>query len=169
MPKTRSQPTKPARKQRRPAADPMAQMRDLLLGATLQRLGKATDAAIATQKQRLQRQQQQLSRRIERRSKELTTRVARLSRKLANAQGNSRRALATLQQEHGKALRALQQELVGSMQAIRAELATTVTALEQRLTKAIEAMQHGKTDRSALASLFEDFAQRVAGGQKKRA
>jgi hypothetical protein len=29
-------------------------------------------------------------------------------------------------------------------------------------------MQHGKTDRSALASLFEDFAQRVAG-QKKRA
>ena len=168
MPKTNA-----ARKKRRPTRqttpDAMTQMRTLLLGTSLQQVAAATDTAIATQKQRLRRQQRLLSQRIERRTKELSTRLGKLQRKVVTADTGSRRMLAALQQEHQKSIRALQQETTAAMQGLKTELAAMLHALDQRMTKAIADMQHGKTDRSALASLFEDFAQRVAGAQKKRA
>ncbi|WP_457651905.1 hypothetical protein [Rhodocaloribacter sp.] len=84
--------------------------------------------------------------------------AARERQALAEA---SRTALAELDARHSEAERALRERLLGQSKELSEEIERRIQTLSAMVRDAVDTLQDEKTDRRALADLFEEFSTRL--------
>lgn len=156
--------TKKTARRRKSAPEPLAQIRDLLFGPLSGNLAQQLRAVRDDQLRRARRLQKEVAEQKRQQTRRLATagkRATAMQKAMAHELAELQRRL-TQQQKAAEV--AFAQAIADLETRMMAQLAATTTKLEATIGE----LRAGAADRSSLADLFEDFAQRVGGGKSKR-
>lgn len=157
-----------ATRRRADAEGALQQVRELLFGVEVRELQERTTRELTALRTEVRRRLAGLQQRQTRELRGLATRLRALARRVTAAGRASDTALARQRRAAEQGGRDVLARAHAEVAELRAELQAALAAMQERVAAQLQAIQQDKTDRSALASLFEDFAQRVGGGNHRR-